>query len=180
MHNVTSQVTVGSDPFVSDVARLRRGLAPPLYIPVGSASELSTRDTQYTYTNTSPQRPNRPSHGYGYGYGDEKYGMDMDDAPLRSPVSPISVSASNLLDDPNPHYRHTPASTTSPTESPIQDQVRRIDGDGRRRSADGGVRIAGGRPGQRVDDTDERFLDLGGSRRSTSGSTLPPAYDFDE
>ncbi|KAM5545373.1 hypothetical protein V8D89_000986 [Ganoderma adspersum] len=148
MHTVTSQVTVGSDPFASDAAWLRR--VRPIYIPVGSTNDLSVGGSQYTPTR---------------GYLNEKYGMD--DVPLRSPAS-----TSNLLGSPTHHAFPNVAPQPETTV-----EVRRIDRDGRRRSADGGVRIAGGRPGQRMEETDDSFLDLA-SRKST-GSTLPPAYDFD-
>ncbi|PIL28503.1 hypothetical protein GSI_08541 [Ganoderma sinense ZZ0214-1] len=155
MHNVTSQMTVGSDPFASDAARRHR--APPIYIPVGSTSDLPAGGTQYTSTQ---------------GYQSEKYGAygayGTYDAPLYSPGS-----TSNLLGSPIHHAFPSPVPRLP--ETPVG--IRRIDSDGRRRSADGGVRIAGGRPGQRMEDTGDSFLDLA-SRKST-GSTLPPAYDFD-
>ena len=148
IHTVTSQVTIGSDPFASDATRLRR--VPPIYIPIGSTNDLSLGGSQYTPTR---------------GYLNEKYGMY--DAPLHSPTS-----SSNLLGSPT-HYAFLNIAPQS--ETPVE--VPRINRDGRRRSADGGVRIAGGRPGQRTEETDDSFLDLA-SRKST-GSTLPPAYEFD-
>ncbi len=159
MHNATSQITLGSDPFASDAARLRgRGPPLPLYIPVGSASDLSMSIGRSEYT------PTRGSSRAGY-YHSEKHGMD--DVPLRSPTS-----TSNLLGSPT---HHTFVGTTPRLETPVQ--VRRTDPDGRRRSADGGVRVAGGRPGQRAEDAEDSFLDL--TSRKSTGSTLPPAYDFD-
>ncbi|KAI1788043.1 hypothetical protein LXA43DRAFT_1026931 [Ganoderma leucocontextum] len=150
----------GRESIAPDPALLRRG--PPIYIPIGSASDLSVGGTPYT--STAGSSPSRAA------YQSEKYGMD--DVPLRSPV----ISTTNLLrQQASPAHRGSP-NPGSPLETPVE--VRRMYPDGRRRSADGGVRIAGGRPGrQRVDDTGDSFLDLG-SRKST-GSTLPPAYDFD-
>ena len=94
------------------------------------------------------------------------YGIATDRRDISLPSMSFAQQESALVDNTSTEKGHpvVPVEAQSPRQGPV------------RRAEDAGIRIAGGPPGRQVHD-------LGGSRRgsevaSSTGSTLPPAYEL--
>ncbi|TBU55943.1 hypothetical protein BD310DRAFT_950452 [Dichomitus squalens] len=143
-------------PAIVPVARHRKG--PSVYVSVGSSDDLFVGGSQDAFGHV-------PSSII---YPNEKNGPGI--VPLYSPSSATSLLQQRSAYAYPTSTAHVLLGTPATVHRKDQSFVRR-------RSQDGGVRIAGGPPGHQSEDPGDTFLDMD-SRRNTS-YTLPPEYNFD-